>query len=131
MSRRYRLGDVEEAISELDELIDVANDIAETDEDMQLVISGWYLYVEALNLSLRQGIVSIWDENSKLFMPDFDVTVVYEGNLLESVGNSPDWLYYKQDGFVVTVGKWLNGRMSLSDLEQLWCELFVPEQEND
>ena len=97
MSRRYRLVDVEEAIAELEELVDVADDIAETDEDMQLVISGWHVYVEALNLS-------------------------------ESSGENPDWLYYEQDGFVVTLGNWLNGRMSLGDMEQLWCELVVPEQ---
>ena len=38
MSRRYRLVDVEEAIAESEDLADVADDIAETDEDMQLVI---------------------------------------------------------------------------------------------
>ena len=48
MSRRYRLVDVEEAIAESEDLADVADDIAETDEDMQLVISGWHVYVEAL-----------------------------------------------------------------------------------
>lgn len=129
MSRRYRLVDVEEAIAESEDLADVADDIAETDEDMQLVISGWHVYVEALNLSMRQGIVCVWDEDAKMYMPDFDVTVVYEGNLAESSRENPDWLYFEQDGFVVTLGNWLNGRMSLGDLEQLWCELIVPEQE--
>ena len=76
MSRRYRLVDVEEAIAESEDLADVADDIAETDEDMQLVISGWHVYVEALNLSMRQGIVCVWDEDAKMYMPDFDVTVV-------------------------------------------------------
>ena len=41
MNRRYRLCDVEEAISESEELIDIADDIVEIDDDMQLVISGW------------------------------------------------------------------------------------------
>ena len=131
MSRRYRLVDVEEAIAELEELVDVADDIAETDEDMQLVISGWHVYVEALNLSMRQGIVCVWDEDAKMYMPDFDVTVVYEGNLSESSRENPDWLYFEQDGFVVTLGNWLNGRMSLGDLEQLWCELIIPEQNKE
>ena len=75
------------------------------------------------------GIVCVWDEDAKMYMPDFDVTVVYEGNLSESSRENPDWLYFEQDGFVVTLGNWLNGRMSLGDLEQLWCELIVPEQE--
>ena len=125
MNRRCRLCDVEEAVSESEELIDIADDIAEIDEDMQLVISGWSVYIESLNLSLRQGISCVWDEGERLFMPDFDVTVVYEGNI-----ESQEWLYYEQDGFVVTLGNWLNGRMSGGQIEQLWCELVIPETNN-
>ena len=88
MNRRYRLCDVEEAISESEELIDISDDIAEIDDDMQLVISGWSVYIESLNLSLKQGIACVWDEDEGLFMPDFDVTVVYEGNI-----ESQEWLY--------------------------------------
>ena len=58
-------------------------------------------------------------------MPDFDVTVVYEGNI-----ESQEWLYYEQDGFVVTLGNWLNGRMSGGQIEQLWCELVIQETKN-
>lgn len=125
MNKRYRLCDVEEAVSESEELIDIADDIAEIDEDMQLVISGWAVYIESLNLTLRQGIACVWDEGERLFMPDFDVTVVYEGNI-----ESQEWLYYEQDGFVVTLGNWLNGRMSVGQIEQLWCELVIPETNN-
>lgn len=125
MNKRYRLCDVEEAVSESEELIDIADDIAEIDEDMQLVISGWAVYIESLNLTLRQGIACVWDEGERLFMPDFDVTVVYEGNI-----ESQEWLYYEQDGFVVTLGNWLNGRMSGGQIEQLWCELVIPETNN-
>lgn len=125
MNKRYRLCDVEEAVSESEELIDIADDIAEIDEDMQLVISGWAVYIESLNLTLRQGIACVWDEGERLFMPDFDVTVVYEGNI-----ESQEWLYYEQDGFVVTLGNWLNGGMSGGQIEQLWCELVIPETNN-
>ena len=125
MNKRYRLCDVEEAVSESEELIDIADDIAEIDDDMQIVISGWSVYVESLNLTLRQGIACVWDEGKRLFMPDFDVTVVYEGNI-----ESQEWLYYEQDGFVVTLGNWLNGRMSGGQIEQLWCELVIPETNN-
>ena len=125
MNKRYRLCDVEEAVSEMEELIDIADDIAEVDDDMQIVISGWSVYVESLNLTLRQGIACVWDEGERLFMPDFDVTVVYEGNI-----ESQEWLYYEQDGFVVTLGNWLNGRMSGGQIEQLWCELVIPETNN-
>ncbi len=125
MNKRYRLCDVEEAVSEMEELMDIADDIAEIDDDMQIVISGWSVYVESLNLTLRQGIACVWDEGERLFMPDFDVTVVYEGNI-----DSQEWLYYEQDGFVVTLGNWLNGRMSGGQIEQIWCELVTPETNN-
>ena len=125
MNKRYRLCDVEEAVSEMEELMDIADDIAEIDDDMQIVISGWSVYVESLNLTLRQGIACVWDEGERLFMPDFDVTIVDEGNI-----ESQEWLYYEQDGFVVTLGNWLNGRMSGGQIEQLWCELVIPETNN-
>jgi len=125
LNKRYRLCDVEEAVSEMEELMDIADDIAEIDDDMQIVISGWSVYVESLNLTLRQGIACVWDEGERLFMPDFDVTVVYEGNI-----DSQEWLYYEQDGFVVTLGNWLNGRMSGGQIEQIWCELVTPETNN-
>ena len=125
MNKRYRLCDVEEAVSEMEELMDIADDIAEIDDDMQIVISGGSVYVESLNLTLRQGIACVWDEGERLFMPDFDVTVVYEGNI-----ETQDWLYYEQDGMVVTLGNWLNGRLSCEQIEQLWCELVIPETNN-
>ncbi len=126
MNIRYRLCDVEEAVSEMDELMDIADDIAEVDDDMQIVISGWSVYVESINLTLRQGIACVWDEGERLFMPDFDVTVVYEGNI-----ESQEWLYYEQDGMVVTLGNWLNGRLSCEQIEQLWCELIIPKQNKE
>lgn len=52
-------------------------------------------------------------------MPDFDVTIVYEGNI-----ETQEWLYYEQDGMVVTLGNWLNGRLSCEQIEQLWCEPY-------
>lgn len=94
MNKRYRLGEIEEAVSEMEELIDIEDDIAEIDEG--------------------------------LFMPDFDVTIVYEGNI-----ETQEWLYYEQDGMVVTLGNWLNGRLSCEQIEQLWCKLIIPEQNKE
>ena len=76
----YGLGEIEEAVAEMEELIDIEDDIAEIDDDFQIVVSGWSVYVESLNLTLRQGIACVWDAEEGLFMPDFDVTIVYEVN---------------------------------------------------
>lgn len=120
---KYRIYEVEEVISEMD-LSEVEDDIAETDEDMQLVISGWYVNIPELNLYLREGVVCIWDDEEKMFMPDFAVTVIYEGDI-----ESKDWIYYEQDGFVVALANWLNGRLPVEQIEQLRCEIVIPQYE--
>ncbi|WP_313181518.1 hypothetical protein [Lacrimispora sp.] len=50
----YRLFEVEDVIAEMD-LLDVDDDIAETDEDYQIVISGWWVHIPELNLNLHEG----------------------------------------------------------------------------
>lgn len=119
---KYRIHEVEEVISVMD-LSEVEDDIAKTDEDMQLVISGWYVNIPELNLNLREGVVCIWYEKEKLFMPDFAVTVIYEGDI-----EGKDWIYYEQDGFVVTLANLLNGRLPVEQIEQLRCEIVIPQQ---
>jgi hypothetical protein len=140
---RYRLCEVEEAVSEMD-MAEIPDDIVETEDDIQLVVSGWSVFVESLNLSLREGVVCIWDEEEEMFLPDYSVTVVYEGNIetgdsrsgasvVNESGESmqasfpADSLYYEQDGFAITLANWLNGRMPMEQIEQLWCELIMPE----
>ena len=57
MNKRYRLGDIEEAVSEMEELIDIEDDIAEIDDTPKniivplmgvgiiiITIFGFYLY---------------------------------------------------------------------------------------
>ena len=39
------------------------------------------------------------------------------------------WIYYEQDGFVVTLGNWLNGRLPISNIETLECHLVIPDKE--
>lgn len=141
----YRFYEVEGIISKMD-LSEVEDDIVETDEDMQLVVSGWYVYIPELNMNLREGVVCIWDEEEKLFMPDFAVTVIYEGdieNKYSRIGDSvvnelgestqasfpANSLYYEQDGFVVTLDNWLNGRLPVDQIEQLRCEIVIPQRD--
>ena len=67
----------------------------------------------------------LWDEDEKVYMPDFDAIVIYEdANELSS------YLYYEQDGFVVTVNNWLHGRLDYEEISQLMCEVVV-ERDNE
>ena len=75
MNRMCRLGEAEELLSEMD-FSDVADDIAETEEDTQLIVSGWWVFLPQLNLQLHEGILCNWDEEEQMFMPDVAVTSI-------------------------------------------------------
>ena len=118
---KCRLG--EEIISEM-EFEDRCDEIVEIDDDLQLVISGWYVVVPSLSLTLRAGVACAFDEEAGMFMPDFDVTVLYEDEIV-----ADKWIYYEQDGFCISLGNWLNGRLSMGEIENLECHLVVPDEE--
>ena len=107
MKIKCRLVEAEQIISEMEErLIDVADDIAETEEDTQLIVSGWWVFLPQLNLQLHEGILCNWDEEEQMFMPDVAVTVVYEAD-----ADRTEYIYFEQDG-----------------MEKKWDELY--EQTN-
>ncbi|MFR3433840.1 MAG: hypothetical protein ACLTSW_11570 [Coprococcus sp.] len=122
--KKYRLGEIEEIISEM-EFEDRCDEIVEIDDDLQLLISGWYVVVPSLSLTLRAGVACAFDEEAGMFMPDFDVTVLYEDELM-----ADKWIYYEQDGFTVTLANWLNGRLPISNIETLECYLVIPDTED-
>ncbi len=122
-SIRYRLCEVEEKVSNME--LDTEDTVAEIYDTMQLVIYGWWVYIPELNVSLRLGTICIWDEEGRIYMPDVDVTVVYEGRVFPKA----DTLYYKRDDFVSTIDEWLGGSLDMDRVEQLWCELIIPEKD--
>lgn len=119
---KYRLKEVEEIVAGM-EFEDRCDEIVEVDDDMQLLISGWYVWIPSLNLYLRAGVACVFDEESGMYMPDFDVTVLYEEEPC-----TEQWIYYGQDGFVVTIGSWLNGRLPIGDIEALECYPVMPDE---
>lgn len=119
---KYRLGEMEEIISGM-EFEDRCDEIVEVDDGMQILVSGWYVRLPSLSMYLRAGVACIFDEEAGMYMPDFDVTVLYEEEL-----GSDKWIYYEQDGFVVTLGNWLNGRLPIGNIEALECYLVIPDE---
>lgn len=120
---KYRLGELEEKLSELD-FEERCEEFVEVDENLLLIVSDWYVEVPSLALSFRMGVACVNDDEAEMYMPDFDITVLYEGEL-----EADKWIYYEQDGFVVTLANWLNSRLTLSDIESLECCLVVPDEE--
>ena len=121
--KKYRLGDIEEIISEMG-FEDRCDEIVEIDDDLQLVISGWYVVVPSLSLTLRAGVACAFEEEAGRFLPDFDVTVLYKDEIV-----ADKWIYYEQDGFTVTLANWLNGRLPISNIETLECYLIRSDSE--
>ena len=85
MKIKCRLVEVEQIISEMEErLIDVADDIAETEEDTQLIVSGWWVFLPQLNLQLHEGILCNWDEEQIDVVADV-VTLQLEKSMQEDI----------------------------------------------
>ena len=122
--KKYFLGDIEEVLAEMD-FSDVDDDIAEIDEDFIIQVSGWYLVIPSLGITVREGVACVFDEEEQMFMPDFDVTVLYEGEV-----DAGTWMYYEQDGIVITLANWLNGRMQIEAIERLECVLKIANVTN-
>ncbi len=121
MEKAYRLGEVEEVLAEMEQLAEVPDDIMESDEDYQIVISGWQVHIPELGLDLHEGIFCNHDEEEGGYLPDFAITVVKEEG-------QEEWIYYEQDGFVTTLANYLHGKTDLGHLEQLSCFIRMPEK---
>lgn len=118
MQKKYRLSEIESCINKMD-LSDIADDVAELDNEHQIVISGWYVFIPDMQIRLYSGILCIYDKAAGSYMPDCDVTVICEeGQDMQEI------IIYEQDNMLHALADWLGGSLSVSVLEQMWCELI-------
>lgn len=122
MEKAYRLGEVEEILAEMEQLAEVPDDIMESDEYYQIVISGWQVHIPELGLNLHESIYCNYDEEEGGYLPDFAITVVKEEG-------QDEWLYFEQDGFLITLANFLHGKtdLDLGQLGQLSCFIRMPD----
>lgn len=122
MEKAYRLGEVEEILADMEQLAEVPDDCLESDEDYQIVISGWQVHIPELGLNLHEGIYCNYDEEDGGYLPDFAITVVKEEG-------QDEWLYFEQDGFLITLANFLHGKtdLDLGQLGQLSCFIRMPD----
>lgn len=122
MNKKCRLMEADELIREM-ELEYIADDIVETDEDTQVIVSGYFVLIPELGLQLHDGVLCNWDDEERIFMPDASITVVYE------VGaDRTKYIYFEIDGMETTLYNFIGGKMSPSDIQNFWCEIVIPEE---
>lgn len=90
----------------MEQLAEVPDDVMESDENYQIVISGWQVYIPELGLNLHEGVYCNYDEEEGGYLPDFAITVVKEEGQTEE-----EWIYYEQDGFLITLANYLHGKI--------------------
>lgn len=120
-SKRCRVKDAEKLLIEMD-LDDVSDDVAELEDELQIVISGYYLLIPELKIQVHKGLVCVFDHEADMYMPDEAVTVI-----IEVTGQEAEQICYKQDGIIGTLYDWRRGKMSLDRIENIWCEIIVPD----
>lgn len=86
-------------------------------------MSGYYVLIPELKLKLHEGILCNFDEEENMFMPDVAVTVVYEVD-----ADRTEYIYFESDGMETTLYNFLGGKKSAGEIENLWCEIVVPEE---
>lgn len=120
-----RLHEAEEIVSGMD-LCHVSDDIMESEEDYQIVISGWQVYIPELGICLHEGVFCNYDEEEKAYLPDFSVTVIMDADTEMKEG---EWLYYEQDGFEITLANYYSGKLAMSAVSELSCVICIPDNE--
>lgn len=121
MRKKCRVSEAERIIEETD-FDDVPDDTAELEGGLQIVISGYYLLISELKIQLHEGLICVFDKEANMYMPDEAVTVI-----IAVTGQEAESICYKQDGIIGTLYDWGQGKMSLDRIENLWCEIIVPD----
>lgn len=121
MRKKCRVSEAERIIDEID-FDDVPDDTAELEGGLQIVISGYYLLIPVLKIQLHKGFICVFDKEANMYMPDEAVTVI-----IDATGQEAESICYKQDGIIGTLYDWGKGKMSLDRIENLWCEIIVPD----
>lgn len=121
LRKKCRVKDAERQLIKMD-LDDVSDDVAEIDDGIQIVISGYYLLIPELNIQIHKGILCVFEQEVNMYMPDEAVTLIIEVN-----GQEAEHICYKQDGIIGTLYDWGQGKMSLDRIENMWCEIIVPD----
>ena len=129
----YCVGNVEAVVSEMD-FSNVADDVAEIDDALELWIKGYVIVIPSLGICVRKGIACMYDKDTNMFMPESDATVICGRD------HYGDVLYFKQDNILSTLESYLDDRSvanittlgltRISDVENLECYIEILNESN-
>ncbi len=118
-SRNCRFEDAEEIIEQMD-MSEIADDIAITEDNIQIVISGYYVYLESVGIKLHKGIICYFDDEEHMFMPDETVTVIYRED-----SDRNRYICYEAEDMEGTLYDYFDGRMTAGEIANLPCEIIT------
>lgn len=122
---KYLIGNVEQLLDEID-FADMADDLAEIDDVLELWISGWFIRIPSFGICVRKGVACLFNEETKMFIPEYDVTVICKENIEGTTNdNTENILWFMKDDIVATLENWLDGRVSIVAIEQLECYMEI------
>ena len=129
----YLIRDIEDVLSIMD-FSNVADDIAEIDDALELCIKGYAIVIPSLGICVRKGIACMYDKDTNMFMPESDATVICGQD------HYGDILYFKQDNILLTLESYLDDRSEanmttlglarISDVENLECYIEILNESN-
>lgn len=127
MNRECILEEIDDVIEEIYnsgidyEIYDIEDE--KMDVDM-LSIEGIKIVVPELNVSIRQASVCVYDEDQDYFVPDFNVTLIYEqdeNTLSDYIFSSPD------DICVALYNYFYKKHYSIDDIGNMMCSIDIEE----
>ena len=95
-------------------------DLLSTEDDIEIMVSQTYIALTGYDLFLRSGVINVWDEEGKLYVPGDYVTVLSKKPNI----NEGDMITYVTSDYVTAVEEWFGGEISTEQLEQIMCEII-------
>lgn len=102
------------------DMSEIADDIAITEDNIQIVISGYYVYLESVGIKLHKGIICYFDDEENMFMPDETVTVICRED-----SDRNRYICYEAENMEGMLYDYFDGRMTAGEIANLPCEIIT------
>ena len=96
-------------------------DLLSTEDDIEIMVSQTYIALTEYGLFLRSGVINVWDEEGKLYVPGDYVTVLSTNPDI----NEGDMITYVTGDYVTAVEEWFGGEIPTEQIEQIMCEIIA------